>query len=243
MKIKLIALTLIVLSVSAEAKWSCFSKYDKMDDVRVNGCSTDDITGYRTFKGVPSLLVRTSNNELEIYLSAGEYVGNIEDIEVKFDSQPKETIGVGSSTDNIAMFIDASARVAFLEKIMNHKKLLVRFTPFSENPRTLEFNLVGFKSKNSSKLLDKIQQIVSVRMQLLAQELAEVEKAEEEAKKAEEKVKKGEEEAKLKEEAIKLKAKANDMRSAQEAISNGKIIDAQLCEMLGKRWEWNGQCL
>lgn len=239
MKIRLIVFTLMFLVVSSEAKWSCFSKYDKMDDVHINGCSTDEATGYRTFRGAPTLLVRTSNNELEIYLSAGEYVGNIEDIEVKFDSQPKETIGVGSSTDNIAMFIDASARVAFLEKIMKHKKLLVRFTPFSENPRTLEFNLVGFKSKNSSKLLDKIQQIVSARMQLLAQELAESEKAEKEAN---EKVAREVAEANANEKAENEK-KAKLKKEAREAVANGKIIDAQLCEMLGKKWEWNGQCL
>jgi hypothetical protein len=250
MKISLIVFALMLLVVSSEAKWSCFSKYDKMDDVRVNGCSTDDTTGYRTFRGAPSLLVRTSNDELEIYLSAGEYVGNIENIEVKFDSQPKETIGVGSSTDNIAMFIDASARVAFLEKIMKYKKLLVRFTPYSENPRTLEFNLVGFKSKDSSKLLDKIQQIVSARMQLLAQELAEAEKAEKEAN---EKVAREVAEAKANEKAEKLEKEANEKaenekkvklkKEAREAVANGKIIDAELCEMLGKKWEWNGQCL
>lgn len=234
MKIKLIILALIVISVTSEAKWSCFSKYDKMDDVRVNGCSTDDASGYRTFRGVPSLLVRTSNNDLEIYLSANEYVGNIEDIEVKFDNQPKEIVGVGSSTDNVAMFIEDSATLAFAKKIMSHKKLLVRFNPLNENPRTLEFNLVGLNSKNSSKLIEKIKQIQLVEKERLAREIAEVKKAEEESK--------------LAEEASKLKEEENKIRSTQEASINSKITNGKECEMLSKRWEWNGsinewQCL
>lgn len=166
---KILCICLLSLGFSAEAKWSCFSKYDKMDEVRINGCSTDDISGYRTFRGTPTLYVRTTNNELEVYLSAGEYVGNIEDIEIRFDNATKEIIGVSSSTDNVAMFIDESQTLDFVRKIMKYKKLLVRFTPLNENPRTLEFNLSGFNSKNSVKLIGVINQLISVENKKIEQ--------------------------------------------------------------------------
>lgn len=230
-----LCICLISLGFSAEAKWSCFSKYDKMDDVRINGCSTDDLSGYRTFRGIPTLYVRTTNNELEVYLSAGEYVGNIEDIEIRFDSTSKETIGVGSSTDNVAMFIDESQTLDFVRKIMKYKKLLVRFTPLNENPRTLEFNLSGFNSKNSVKLIGVINQLISAENKKIEQ------------------AKKDEEDAKLQakkdEEAAKLLAeqqqnnKAIDDKEFYKTIENMKnngTLNGTNCEKFGGEWNWHG---
>lgn len=225
---------MIMFSFVAEAKWSCFSKYDKMDDVHINGCSTDDISGYRTFRGIPTLYVRTTNNELEIYLSAGEYVGNIEDIEVRFDNTPKETIGVSSSTDNVAMFVDESQTLAFTRKIMKHKKLLVRFTPLNENPRTLEFNLIGFNSKNSTKLIGIVNRLID----------NENKKIEEEKKEAALLLMMEEKDKAMKEEKLNqmIESLKNKGVSIEDLIVIKKhgAVTGEICEKYAGTWNWNG---
>ncbi|MDD3769198.1 MAG: hypothetical protein PHV10_01160 [Sulfuricurvum sp.] len=147
----------------------------------------------------------------------------------------KETIGVGSSTDNVAMFIDESQTLDFVRKIMKYKKLLVRFTPLNENPRTLEFNLSGFNSKNSVKLIGVINQLISAENKKIEQ------------------AKKDEEDAKLQaiidEQAAKLLAEQEQKDKAIhdqefyktiENMKNNGTLNGINCEKFGGEWNWHG---
>jgi hypothetical protein len=246
MKYKYFVFFMIVFSFVAEAKWACFSKYDKMDDVRINGCSTDDKSGYRTFRGTPTLYVRTTNNELEIYLSANEYVGNIEEIEVKFDNLTKEIVSVGSSTDNVAMFISESDVVNFAKKLMKYKKLLVRFTPLNENPRTLEFNLIGLNSKSSSKLIGVINLLVDTENKKIEQDIKDEETAKLQAIKDEEATKLlaqkelEEKERLVYKEIEERERKEKEFYKIEEILKNNGSVTGEICEQYGGVWSWYG---
>jgi len=160
-------LILIFIGFTAEAKWSCFSDYDKMNDIHVYGCSTNEISGYKTLRGKPSLYIRTSGHKMSAYINAGEYVGNVEDIEVKFDNDNKDTYLTSSSTNNLSIFISEPAQ--FIDNMKKHKKVLIKYTPYNENPATVEFDIRDF-----IKIAKKLDQSI-LSIQTLEKEAKETE--------------------------------------------------------------------
>lgn len=161
MKFIQIVIVIMIFVTSLEAKWKCSSKIDKMDSIQIDTCLTSNIDGYKSLRGAPVLLIKTAGEQFDIYFSIGEYVGGIEEIEVKFGNSPKELYDVGVSTDNTALFIyDTSA---FIEKMFKNDTLIIRYLPLNGSTTTLEFDIRGFKSKDSTKLFSSINRIISAK--------------------------------------------------------------------------------
>lgn len=158
--IKIVSLFIILFSLSVEAKWESFSSYDKMDHIKIDGLKTYDLNGHKTIIGKPKLLVRSSNGALSVFIDASEYVGNVEEVEAKFDNDEKITVNVSPSTDNRALFISDEETFKFIKNIVSHKVLLVRYLPYNESPVTLEFDLKGF-IKSNKELSLKIQKDIN----------------------------------------------------------------------------------
>lgn len=148
MKYKFYVAIMIFFSFVAEAKWSCTSSFDKMDNTHIYGCSTDNINSYTTLRGKPYLYIRTRNDNLDVYVTANEYVGNVDNIEVKFDNDEKKTYSVSQSTDKLALFVRDS--LEFVQSMQKHKKILIRYTPYNESPVTVEFDSRGLNTASKS---------------------------------------------------------------------------------------------
>lgn len=166
MKFMQIAIVIMIFVASLEAKWICSSKFDKMDNVQVDSCSTPNTDGYKTLKGSPILMVRTSGDQFDVFFGIGEFVGGIKEIEAKFGNEDKEVYAVSVSTNNTTLFIDNTD--LFVSKMLKNKNLLVRFTPYNGSPTTLEFDLSNFVSKNSVQLHTSIQNINKSKLDFMS---------------------------------------------------------------------------
>ncbi len=235
MKIATSIFFLLISIQSLEAKWSCFSDYDKMDNIRVYGCSSKDISGHRTLIGKPSLFIRTSNDELEIYISAQEYIGNVSEIEVKFGTSPKTTYTVSTSTDNVAMFLDDP--ISFMSNIKKNNKVLIRYIPYNESPVTIEFDIKGFTSsnKNLTKIIDRL--LIKENQRLAT--IEENRKREEE----QERIHTEEEQKKLQEEHAHFDELKNNFASNLEKLKQEGNLNWYECENITGHWRWNSESI
>jgi len=160
---------LIISTIVLFAAWEHSSNYDEFEGKKyfyLIARSLNTVYDYiRPYKS--SLIVRivadSSGIHKEIYITTQEYVGNVDEIETKYDNGPIKIVRVFPSTDHKAMFIADTYIKTTLQNFKKHNKFYVRYQPFSENPRTVKFSLKGFSKKyhiainSATKFYKKLQ--------------------------------------------------------------------------------------
>lgn len=131
--------------VSALGKWNVREEKSPIDDslnVHLFVTSNETVrSGYSTVK--PSLHIRCSENETNVFLNWGLYLG-LEKTKMltRFDKEKATMSSWSISTNNEAVFVRGND-IEFAKKVMKHQKLLVKVTPFGENPIVATFDISG----------------------------------------------------------------------------------------------------
>lgn len=112
--------------------------------------------GFR--KSHPVLILRHKEGVSEAYVSWPMYLGNDKlPVTVRFDSDEAITENWGCSTDGKAVFSPFPFS-DFLQMILTSKRLVVRLTPFGENPETATFDISGFSDCVDDEVLGVLKQ-------------------------------------------------------------------------------------
>jgi type VI secretion system protein VasI len=95
-----------------------------------------------------TLLMRCKENTTSFFLSAGCHFasghGGYGNVEYRIDDRPAGKKGFTESTNNKALGLwNGSKAIPFIKKLLGKERLLVRFTPYAQNPMTAEFNVSG----------------------------------------------------------------------------------------------------
>jgi hypothetical protein len=137
---------------SADGQWRVTFATDPMTDARQATFALTASTGAQTPSGaraVPTLAIRCVDEGVDDALfSTGGLLGGELAVELRFDSGPVETQLWSGSTDKRAVF--SPAAYAFVDSILTHKSLLIRFAPPLENPRLLRFALGSLREQDAA---------------------------------------------------------------------------------------------
>jgi type VI secretion system protein VasI len=128
-----------------EGNWRISTDVSPIDDSKTVVCILDaDASvqvGYNTIK--PSLIVRYKEGGLNAYVNYGTFLGsdNIP-VTLRFGKGNAESTTWSISTDNKAAFISGNV-AQFVNRLESVDSLIVRLTPYSENPVTISFSPNG----------------------------------------------------------------------------------------------------
>lgn len=97
----------------------------------------------------PSLYVRCLENKTSIFISFDAYLDMSEkSVRYRIDDLPPQTGSWLASTDNKAIGLwSGSSAIPFIRQILDHDRLLFRFTPFSSNSIEMTFDIRGLRAE------------------------------------------------------------------------------------------------
>lgn len=131
-------------------KWQPRSEVSPMDDSRnvyLTLEADNEVSGWpaRTFR--PYMVLRCKEHKTSAFIQTGfrptvEY-GNVDGatVTLRFDKEKAYDINMSQSTDGEALFFPEP--ISYIKKMLAHKKMLFRFTPFSSSPVITAFDLTG----------------------------------------------------------------------------------------------------
>ena len=94
-------------------------------------------------RSTPTLIIRHKEGELEVYITFGTYLGSDStSVTVRMGALPAEQSEWGLSTDGKAIFCPTD-NAAFVRKLLENDRLVIRLTPYGESPVTSAFDLKG----------------------------------------------------------------------------------------------------
>lgn len=135
-------------------KWRVSTDISPVDDSQtvfgVLECDEPTRIGYnRTV--VPALAIRFKEGKLEAYIIYGVFLGSdLIEATIRFGKDAPQTQRFSISSDHKAAFVRGDVS-AFLQKLSASETLLVRLTPYGENPITVSFSTEGVQ-----KVLDAV---------------------------------------------------------------------------------------
>ena len=129
---------------ASKGKWDVSITTSEIDDSQkvILSLSSDNTiySSYRTER--PSLYLRCAENKTEAYIAWGVFLGSDNTkVLLRYDKEKAKTRRWGLSTDHKATFVRGN--IPFIKKLLKHKKLLLRVTPYSDSPVTATFDLRG----------------------------------------------------------------------------------------------------
>lgn len=132
--------------------WITNTDRDPIDDSAVITASLDAESGQAKFGDRVMLVARCGSNKTEVYAIWHDYVGDdsnsvyeeYKNVEVRVGEAPARTERWTVSTDKEATF--ARSAVPLLKEMNGKEKLVLRVTPYGENPVTAIFDLKGFEA-------------------------------------------------------------------------------------------------
>lgn len=135
----------------ATGKWEVINDRSSFDDsptVILALEAESDISGaFETTR--PILVLRCQEGETDVYIVTGLAPdverGNLDGatVRIRFGSEPAETLVMGKSTDDKALFFDAAPQM--IARMEGHERLIFGFTPFSAVPVETTFDLRGLQ--------------------------------------------------------------------------------------------------
>jgi type VI secretion system protein VasI len=134
-----------ITPAAVNSKWQVEVKTSPIDDSRTVIASlvaNESVgSGYRSYK--PTLIVRNQEGKIEIYIFTDDFLGS-DGIKVttRMDKNNAVTRTWDISTDHKAAFHPVPKLLA--KVLTDAETMTVRFTPYSESPRTFSFNTRGF---------------------------------------------------------------------------------------------------
>lgn len=131
--------------------WRTNTDRDPIDDTAVITATLDADTGRARFGDPVTLVARCGSNKTELYAIWNTYVGDdsqsvyneYKNVEVRVGDAAARTERWGVSTDKQATF--AGGAVPLLREMSGAEQLVLRMTPYGENPITAIFKLEGFR--------------------------------------------------------------------------------------------------
>ena len=94
------------------------------------------------------LVIRYYQNDTELFVSWGDYLGDNNKVLIRFDEEKLYTEFWSLSTSKTALF--RRKPNDFIEKILNHNKLVMQTTPYNEGPVTAIFDIRGLKEASKT---------------------------------------------------------------------------------------------
>lgn len=93
---------------------------------------------------VPTLVIRCHENKTDVIVNWKTYLGlDSTRMTTRLDTEKAQTKTWSISSDNKAVF--ARSPIGFVKGMLDNSVMLVRITPYGENPETVEFGLNGLK--------------------------------------------------------------------------------------------------
>ncbi len=129
--------------VQGPGKWEGLTKTSPIDDslnVSILVKSEHNIeSGYNVVW--PKLIIRCKENVTNVYVIWNLYLGlDSTKMLTRFDKEPARTSTWSMSTGNKGVFVRGS-NIEFIKQMMRHNRLLVRITPYGENPVMATFDI------------------------------------------------------------------------------------------------------
>ncbi len=126
-------------------QWHVSSDSDPITDEAVVVFVTQSETGGRSYLDPPGLVIRQRGSRTEVYVNFRNYFSD-DDTRVTYrvDEDRPATGRWNLSTDNTALFLPTDA-LAFVNRLLDAGRLVVRATPYNESPITATFNLRGLR--------------------------------------------------------------------------------------------------
>lgn len=136
----------------AEGRWRSSIEKSPIDDrtnVTLSISALEPITDTFSRTVLPMLHVRCQENETDVYIVLGmtpdmPYSSDHPDhaaITIRYDDSPAKEQWFPVSTDREAVFFENP--ISSIKRLLATKKMLIRFTPFNESPRIVNFNVDG----------------------------------------------------------------------------------------------------
>jgi len=134
-----------------QGAWRISTSTSPMDDTptALLHLSATGKVGSGLRKGTPVLNIRCMEGDLAGYIDFGFFIGsNTVAVEYRYDRGKKRKRVWGMSTDRSAIFFPGGQdnQIAFVKKLNKTDRLLVRLTPYGENPILAEFQTAGLQS-------------------------------------------------------------------------------------------------
>ena len=132
--------------ITDKGKWYTSIDTSEIDDTKnvILTLSAENAiySRYRTER--PTLYLRCAENKTEAYINWNVFLGS-DSIKVllRYDKEKAKTRRWDTSTDHKSLFVRGN--IPFIKKLLKHKKLLVKVTPYSESPVTTTFDVRGLK--------------------------------------------------------------------------------------------------
>lgn len=140
-------------TVATESKWVVrLEKSDFKDttDVYMTVQSDEPVScGYSGRQEI-TLFVRCLENTTSVILATHCHVtsghGGYGQVEYRIDDRKAESRGFNESTNNRSLGLWSGGRaIPFAKKMFDAKRMIVRFTPYGDNPVTASFDISGLK--------------------------------------------------------------------------------------------------
>lgn len=122
--------------------WEVSVKKDPMDDsnkITISLDPSEKVAGFYS----PSLIIRYSQNKMEIYFYWGNYLAENNKITLRYDQEKAFSETWTMSSDNTATFCPKPSK--FILKLLKHDKIAVQVTPYNEGPMTVVYDISGLK--------------------------------------------------------------------------------------------------
>jgi DNA-directed RNA polymerase subunit RPC12/RpoP len=126
--------------------WQYSSRVSPIDDSTTHVLrlvANDKIPG--VLNKTPTLIIRHKEGETDVYFNTGSYLGS-DNVKVthRLDKYKPTTLTWGLSTDSKSIFYPTDVKT-FINGLRFNKQLVIRLTPYNENPITAVFNLTGLE--------------------------------------------------------------------------------------------------
>ncbi len=136
----------IPIPVIDKGKWVISDEISEIDDSRnvtlFLSADNEISSSYKTV--TPTLILRCSENKTETYINWDMFLGSSSiKVLLRHDKEKAKTRRWDTSTDHKATFVRGN--IPFIKKLLKHKKLLIKITPYSASPVTTTFDLRGLE--------------------------------------------------------------------------------------------------
>ncbi len=136
--------------VADSGAWAVQSELSKIDDSTnvFMTLQSEEETNCRYKTGTHTLMIACRENTTSMWITfAGCFMSSIQGkgrVTYRLDGDPAQTARFRESNDNMALGLwSGGSAIPFLKRLLDHDRLLVRATPFSDSTVTGEYDIKG----------------------------------------------------------------------------------------------------
>lgn len=128
---------------NAENAWEVSVKTDPMDDSKkiFFMLPSESATAYDRV----TLIIRYQNGNTDLFVSWGDYLGDNTRVTIRFGNEDPYFENWSKSSDSTATFCRNPK--AFIARIAEFDRLVMRITPYNDGPKTAVFDIRGLKDE------------------------------------------------------------------------------------------------